>query len=167
MALLPSTLGRVVEKVLDQMLTFVIVFATVGFCQPRPKENDYYYNEVSDGFAIKKCAEFIRVYHGKILVNTRSQKYHQTYRGFGNIATGNSERERHTFDSFRLLVRGESSALESEVLLGYRARERVFAGKYQYIGNTKEIFPIYQRVEPLPALLLQPTIEPPHIYQFR
>ena len=70
----------------------------------------------------------------------------------------------------------ESLALESEVLLGYRARERVFAGKYEWVGSVKDIFPIYQRVEPrlwngrqfeLPAIFLQPTTDPPYLYQFR
>lgn len=73
------------------MLIFVTVFATVVFCQQTPDEN-----EVSDGLAKKKCADDIRVYHGKILVNTRLET--------------SSKREWHTFDSFMIFLRGESSA---------------------------------------------------------
>ena len=78
MTLPPSSQAKdCCREMSSQKLFFVLVSVTVVLGQlpfssnvdtKRSTEND-----VSDDVATKKCPERIRVYHGKILVNTRIQ----------------------------------------------------------------------------------------------
>ena len=60
------------RKLLFVLLSVTVVLGQLPF-DPSVDTDRSTENEVSDDVATKKCPDRIRVYHGKILVNTRIQ----------------------------------------------------------------------------------------------
>ena len=62
-----------VEKVSERMLVLLLLYTTSVFCPHASHEYEDYNILDTEMPVIEKCQYPIRVYHGKILVNTRSQ----------------------------------------------------------------------------------------------